>query len=392
LDDIPGAQRMTSDNLPYRLRLPGPTAVPERVRLAMARPVVNHRGPEFAACLDDITRALQPIMGTSNAPLLFAASGTGMMEASLFNVLVPDDRLLVISNGQFAERFTAIANALGYPTDAIEVPWGSAVDPALLEKRLAAASYRAVVAVHNESSTGAVADLAAIGKIVRETPALLVVDAISSLGGIDMRQDEWGVDVLIAASQKALMCPPGIGIASISPKAWQVIDGDRAKPRFYWDFRRARDSAAKTQTAFTPAVTLAEGLRESLRMISEEGVGAVLARHHRLSGALKQGAATLGLTEFPTAPIKSNTVAVFNVPERADGGTIVKHLYQRYRTVIAGARNRLDGKVIRFGTMGYLGEADILLDLFYLERTLDDLGVPVKHGAALAAAAEALKA
>lgn len=383
---------MTPDNFPYRLRLPGPTAVPERVRLAMARPVVNHRGPEFAACLDDITRALQPIMGTSNTPLLFAASGTGMMEASLVNILVPDDKLLVISNGQFAERFTAIANALGYPTDAIEVPWGSAVDPALLEKRLAAASYRAVVAVHNESSTGAVADLATIGKIVRETPALLVVDSISSLGGIDMRQDEWGIDVLIAASQKALMCPPGIGIACTSPKAWRVIDSDRARPRFYWDFRRARDSAAKSQTTFTPAVTLAEGLRESLRMIAEEGVDAVLARHRRLSGALKQGAATLGLTEFPTAPIKSNTVAVFNVPEGVNGGTIVKHLYQRYRTVIAGARNRLDGKVIRFGTMGYLGEADILADLLYLERTLDDLGLPVKQGAAVAAAAEALKA
>jgi len=383
---------MKTEVLPYRLRLPGPTTVPERVRLAMARPVANHRGPEFAACLDDIARGLQPIMGTSNTPLLFAASGTGMMEASLANILAPDESVLIISNGQFAERFTAIATALGHQADTIEVAWGMAVNPALLKQRLAATNYRAVVAVHNESSTGVVADLAAIGRIVRESPALLIVDSISGLGGIEMRQDEWGIDVLLSASQKALMCPPGLGIASISAKAWQAIDRDAVRPGFYWSFRRARDAAAKHQTAYTPALTLAEGLREALRMISEEGLEAVHTRHRRLSGALKQGAAAIGLTEFPTAPITSNTVAVFNAPEGADGGTIVKHLYRRYRTVIAGARNRLDGKVIRFGTMGYLSEADILTDLLYLERTLADLGLPVRQGAAVAAAAEHLNA
>ena len=379
---------MSTNTMPYRLRLPGPTTVPERVRLALATPVVNHRGPEFAAILAETSALLQQVLGTKNDILLFACSGTGMMEASLANVLAPGDKLLVVANGQFAERFVTIARALGHEADTIDVPWGEAVCRDALATRLAGGDYRAVVAVHNESSTGTVANLAEIGAVVRKTPALLVVDSVSGLAGIEMKQDAWGVDVLIGASQKALMCPPGVGLASVSAKAWKVVDQDAGRPRFYWDFRKARDAAAQGQSAFTPAVSLVAGLREALRMIFEEGLPEVLARHRRLADGLRAGGKALGLTLFPRSPLVSDTVTVFDVPDGVEGSAIVRHLYERYGTVIAGARNRLAGKVIRFGTMGYLSEADIVTDLLHLERTLEDLGLSVERGAGMAAAVE----
>ncbi|NKB60445.1 MAG: aminotransferase class V-fold PLP-dependent enzyme [Alphaproteobacteria bacterium] len=373
---------------PYRLRLPGPTTVPERVRNALAKPVVNHRGPEFGAVVKEIESHLRKIMGTANPVLLFAASGTGVMEASLANTLGTGDRALFLSNGQFAERFAAIAKGLNLQADSLEVPWGKSVNPALLAARLAETDYQAVIAIHNESSTGAVADLEAIGAVVRGTPAVLIVDSVSGLGGIDMQQDRWGVDILLSASQKALMCPPGLGLISVSEKAWKIIDGNAPRARFYWDFRKARDNAVDGQTAFTPAVSLGFGLCEALRMIDEEGLPNVLARHERLAAALQAGGAALGLPVFTKSPIRSNTVTVLQLPEGKDAGSIVRHLYENYGTVIAGARNKLDGTVIRFGTMGYVDDADIILDLMYLERTLLDLGWPVVKGAALAAANE----
>ncbi len=377
-------------NKPYRLRLPGPTTVPERVRNALAMPIFNHRGPEFGAIVKEIESRLQVIIGTTNHVLLFAASGTGMMEASLANTLGTGDKALFVANGQFADRFAAVATGIGLDADILDVPWGAAVDPVVLSARLAQADYRAVIVVHNESSTGVVADLEAIGAIVRDTPALLIVDSVSGLGGIEMQQDRWGVDVLVSASQKALMCPPGLGLVSVSEKAWKIIDGPGPRARFYWDFRKARDNAVDGQTAFTPAVSLAGGLCEALRMIDEEGLPNVLARHARLAAALQAGGGALGLPIFTRSPIRSNTVTVFEVPEWGDGGAIVRHLYERYGTVIAGARNKLRGKVIRFGTMGHIDESDIILDLMHLERTLEDLGCPMERGAAIVAASKAL--
>ena len=383
---------MSSKTFPYRLRLPGPTAIPERVRMALATPAVNHRGPEFAAVLGEITPRLQQLMGTSNDVLLLATSGTGVMEAGLANALSPGDKALIVNSGQFGERFLSIAAALGVAADTIDVPWGEAVEAAALARRLEGADYRAVVAVHNESSTGAVADLAAIGRAVAKTPALLVVDSVSGLGGIAMKQDAWGVDILVSASQKALMCPPGIGLMSVSPKAWQVIGKASGLPRFYWDLRKARDAAATGQTAFTPPLSITYGLQEALEMIFEEGPEAVLARHRRLADAMRHGGAALGLPLFTRSPIVSDTVAALTVPEGLDGTAIVRHMYERYNTVIAGSRNRLSGKVIRIGTMGHVGEADILLDLLYLERTLTALGQKVTAGAAVAAAEVRLQA
>ena len=374
----------------YRVRLPGPTAVPQRVADAIALPVVNHRGPEFHAAYEEIQRLARPLFGTTGEILVMAASGTGAMEAALVNVAAPRERVLVVVHGQFGERFCQIATAMGLSVDRLDVEWGAAPDPDVVAKRLAAEKYRAVFVTHNESSTGAVADLAAIGAAVRRHDALLVVDAVSSLGGLEIRQDEWGIDVLVTASQKALMCPPGLGLAAVSEKAWAVVQREDRCGRFFWDFRRAKTNAEKNETAFTPPVTLIWGLREALKMIDAEGVANVLARHRRLAAALRAGCEALGLKVYTRPGAISDTVTVLHAPAGIEGGAIVRHLYQHHGTVIAGARNALAGKVIRIGTMGHVDEGDILTDLLHLEATLRYLDRPVKEGGGVAAAAAVL--
>jgi aspartate aminotransferase-like enzyme len=300
--------------------------------------------------------------------------------------VAPGERLLIVQNGQWGERFAAIAKSMGAVVDAIEVPWGENVDPAVLEARLKAHAYRALIMVHNESSTGVAGDLATAGRLVRNLPTLLVADTVSGLGGMELRQDEWGVDILVSGSQKALMCPPGLGLVSASEKAWKVIERDSGMPRFYFDLRRARDAYDKGESTFTPAVSLVQGLDVALDMINEEGLANVLERYRRLARGLKAGAAALGLENFARAPLQSNTVAAFHVPEGIEGGQIVRRMYEKHRTVIAGARNRLAGKMIRIGTMGTIGEGDILTDLLHLEDVLAELGAPIKKGAGVAAA------
>ena len=374
----------------YRLRLPGPAAVPERVRAALALPVLNHRGPEFHAVLAETATGLRRIFGTRRDVLLFGSSGTGAMEAALANVLGAGDDVLVVVAGQFGERFAAIAEGMGARVDRMEIPWGEAPEPAAVATKLRARDYRAVVCVHNESSTGVVADLAGIGAAVRAMPCLLVVDSVSGVGGVDMRMDEWGVDVLVAASQKALMCPPGLAFAAVSEKAERIVDAAGGVPRFFFDFRRMKASLAKGETPFTPPVSLVLGLREALAMIEEEGLPAVLERHRRLSAALRTGCEALGLPMFPTAAMLSPTVTAARVPAGLDGSAIVRHMHARYRTVIAGQRTRLSGRVIRFGTMGWVDAGDILTDLHHLECTLRDLGHAPPAGAGVAAAARML--
>ena len=375
----------------YRLRLPGPTEVPERVRQATARLAVNHRGPEFRATLARAEELLQPVLGTKNRILFFASSGTGVMEAALVNIAGPGARLLVVAHGQFGERFATIANAMGIDVDTLDVEWGTGVDSAAVEVRLREREYRAVIVVHNESSTGMVSDLAALGALLRDRPTLLVADSVSGLGGVAMRQDEWGVDIVVSASQKALMCPPGLALASVSPKAWAVVNRDDRMPVFYWDFRRALASAEKGETTFTPALGIVAGLAEALEMIHEEGLHAVLIRHARLSGALRAGGAALGLRDFSQGPGRSSTVVVFRAPEGIDGTAIVRELYALHRTVVAGARNRLSGRVVRIGTMGAFDEGTILTDLAHLEDVLPRLGVPVRPGSGLTAARASLE-
>jgi aspartate aminotransferase-like enzyme len=361
----------------YRLRLPGPTAVPERIRQATALPILNHRGPEFKALLAECQQRLKPIFGTAHNVLIFAGSGTAMMEAALANILSPGEPVLVVVAGQFGERFVSIATALGASVDTIAAEWGRTLDARRVEERLKHRDYRAVVMVHNESSTGVAYNVAEIGALLKDSPTLLVVDSVSGLAGIEMKMDDWGADIVVSASQKSLMCAPGIGLAALSAKAWKVIDRDGRVPSFFADFRRAKASLDKGETPFTPPVTLIYGLLEALRMIDEEGLANVLERHRRLAAALRAGVQALGLELYNQQNISSSTVVAMKVPQGLEGGTIVQHLRERYRTVIAGARHPSQtGKVIRIGTMGMISEADIITDLRHLEATLKDLGRP----------------
>jgi aspartate aminotransferase-like enzyme len=372
----------------YRLRIPGPCAVPERVRAALARPVVSHRGPEFRSLMHEVTALLRDVFVTRDDVFLIGASGTAAMEASLANILSPGDRLLIVVNGQFGDRFVAIAKSTGAQIDELSVPWGEVADPAAVAERAKAARYRAVVCVHNETSTGAVTDIAAIGAALRDSDTLLVVDAVSSLGGMPLPMDEWGIDIAIAASQKALMCPPGLAPVAVSRKAMRVAEQASAVPRFFFDFRRMKASLDKDETPFTPPVSLIFGLREALTMMHQEGLANVLSRHARLSAALQAGCVALGLPMFQKARPLSTTTTVAVVPDGLDGGDIVRHMRTRYGTVIASQRTKLDGRVIRFGTMGALTEGDILTDLLHLECTLRDLGCAPEPGAGVAAAAQ----
>ncbi len=383
---------MASVSIPadYRLRLPGPTEVPDRVRNAMTLPVVSHRGPEFRAILGDTTAMLRNVFGAKGDIFTLGCSGTGGMEAALANVLTPGDAILVVVCGQFGERFVSIAEGMGAAVDRVEVPWGQVPDPAAVAQRIKTRAYRAVVCVHNESSTGVVTDIAAIGKLLAGTETLLIVDSVSGAGGIDLRMDEWGVDILVVASQKALMCPPGLALIAVSDKAMRVIEAATAVPRFYFDLRKAKASLLKGETAFTPPVPLIAALREALTMMHEEGLPAVLIRHRRVSAALQAGCVALGLPMLPPPKAQSATVTVALVPEGLEGGAIVRHMYSRFHTVIAGQRTKLQGRVIRFGTMGAIGPDDILTDLQQLEAILRDLGHSVIAGAGTKAAEAAL--
>jgi aspartate aminotransferase-like enzyme len=386
----PSATARVAIPVDYRLRLPGPATVPERVRAALALPVVSHRGPEFRAIFAEAMAMLRIVLGTKREIFLLGASGTGGMEAALANILTPGDAVLVVVCGQFGERFVQIAEIMGANVDRIDVDWGDAPDLSAISRRITDRNYRAVVCVHNESSTGVVTDVAAIGAMLRDTPTLLVVDSVSGVGGIDMRMDQWGIDVLVAASQKALMCPPGLAFLAVSEKAMPMIQKESTVPRFYFDLRKANASLQKGETVFTPPVSLVFALHEALTMIHEEGLPAVLTRHRGLSSALQAGCVALGLPMFPVARPLSATVTVARVPEGLDGATIVRHMHSRYRTVIAGQRTKLSGRVIRIGTMGAIGADDILTDLHHLEETLRDLGHPAPAGAGVRAATSAL--
>ena len=370
--------------------MPGPAAIPERVRATFALPVLSHRGPEFRAILEEVTGALRAVLGTSHHVFLLGASGTGGMEAALVNVLSTGDAVLVVENGQFGERFSSIAEGLPVALDRLQIPWGEVPDAAMIAARVKAKHYRAVVVIHNESATGVVADLAAIGAVLRDTETLLVVDSVSGIGGVEMRMDEWGADVVVTASQKSLMCPPGLAIAAVSEKAMNVVDAAHGIPRFFFDFRRAKASLDKGETPFTPPVPLILGMREALAMINEEGLAAVLARHARLASALRAGFEALGFPMFPAGRPFSPTVTVGIVPDGLDGSAIVRHMYASYRTVIAGQRTKLRNRVIRIGTMGFVGPEDILADLHYLECTLRDLGRAPAPGVGVQAAAAVL--
>ncbi len=373
----------------FRLLAPGPTPVPPEVLLAMAEPVIHHRTPEFEALFAETRRRLQWLFQTDQDVLILAASGTGAMEGAVVNACSPGDRVLVIRGGKFGERWAEICQAYGLTVIPLEIPYGQAVDPAdvavLLrhDPRIAA-----VFATHSETSTGVLHDLEALAAIVKQTPALLVVDAITSLGVVDLPMDAWGVDVVVGASQKALMLPPGLAFAALSERAWAAAERARL-PRYYLNFLTERRTQAKNQAAWTPAISLVAGLKAALGLLQAEGLPAIFARHERLARATRAGVTALGLTLFAEQP--SPAVTAVKAPDGIDGEAIVRTLRDRHGISIAGGQGSMAGKIFRIATLGYADPYDVLTGIAALEFTLAELGYPVRLGDGLRAAQEVLQ-
>ncbi len=379
--------------IPYRLRLPGPTVVPERVLRAMAQPVEAHRGPAFLDRFRYSLDSLKAIVGRAGSrPFIFASSGVGAMEAGVVNALAPGETALICDNGQWAQVFKRLVEGLGAKAEMVTSPWGQGIDLAAVEARLRRGGVSAVFAVHSESSTGVLADLPALGAIVAPTDALLVVDSVSGAGGAVLDSDGWGIDILVTASQKCLMSPPGLGIASISDKGWVRIQQPDRGPRGYFDFRRFRPQAEAGEPTYTAPVAMVNALHQALTMIDEEGLENAIARHRRLNEALRAGALVLGFTPFHSAP-PTPTVVVLNTPAGVNAEALIDHMARTFNTVIAGTYTEaLKARMIRIGTMGCCSDGDVLADLGYLARALGALGHKADGEAALAAAQRVLSA
>ena len=370
------------------LLAPGPTPIPPEVLQAMALPIIHHRTPEFEALFADVRRDLRLVFQCRNEVLMFAASGTGAMEGAVVNTLSPGDQVVVIRGGKFGERWAEICEAYGVRVLPVDVPYGKSVDPGTVADVLKREpGVRAVFATHSETSTGAVHDVQALAAIVGATDALLVVDAISSLGVMDLPMDAWGVDIVVAGSQKGLMLPPGLAFAALSDKAWARVPESRL-PKYYFNFTSERKAIEKNQSAYTPAVSLVVGLREALRLILAEGLPNVFARHDRLARATRAGVQVLGLELFAEHPGCACTAV--KAPAGIESGAIVKG-YRKRGITIAGGQGSMKGKIFRIAHMGYADNSDVLIALGTLELVLAELGYPVKLGEGVRAAQQILQ-
>jgi aspartate aminotransferase-like enzyme len=363
----------------------GPTPVPERVLLAMARPMLYHRAPAFTECLREVQDSLRWLMQTKQLPLVISGSGTAGMDAAVSNFLRAGDKVIVVRGGKFGERWGRICQAYGIECVFVDVEWGKGVDPKAVAAALDAnPGVRAVYATASETSTATKHDVEAIARVTSgREDVLLCVDAITAVGVFEVPVDQWGIDVTVVGSQKALMLPPGLAIVVASDKAWKAQE--RANlPRFYLDLVRERKSQDKGETAFTPAVSLVVGLREALRMLKEETLPGVWNRHERLAKATRAAAGGIGLELFSSSP--TNAVTAYRVPTGLDGAAIIKQMRTRYGITIAGGQDHLKGKILRIAHIGYISEFDIITAISGLEMTLSDLGYVIRPGSGVAAA------
>ncbi len=369
------------------LLTPGPTPLPPQVREAAARPIIHHRTPQFQAVIKEVSEGLKYIFQTQNDVYMLASSGTGAMEAAVANLLSPADAALCIQGGKFGERWTELCKAYAVAPEIIDVEWGKAVDPAEVAKRLKAnPKIKAVFATLCETSTGVVNNIEELGKVVKDTAAVLVVDAISGLGAIDLKTDAWSCDVVVSGSQKGLMLPPGLGFISVSAKALKLVEASKS-PRYYFDLRKSKKALEKTDTPFTPAITLIIALNEALKMMKQDGLENIFSRHRKMADAARAAMKALGLSLFaPTAA--SDVVTAVNVPQGLDGEKLVKTMRDNYGVTIAGGQDELKGKVFRIAHMGFIEEFDIIAGISCLEKVLAGMGYAFIMGQGVKAAEE----
>lgn len=369
------------------LLTPGPTPLPPQVCEALAKPIIHHRTPQFQAILKEAVEGLKYVFQTKNDVYIFSSSGTGAMEAAVANLLSPGDAAITVEGGKFGERWTELCQAYGIKTEIIRVEWGKAVSAEQIRSQLTRRrpQVKAVFVTLCETSTGVTNDIKAIAEVVKNTDAVLVVDAISGLGVIDLKTDEWAVDVAVAGSQKGLMLPPGLGFISVSQKAWTLINESKS-PRYYFDLRSAKKAWGQTDTPFTTSVSLVVALNAALKMLKEEGLENVFSRCKKMADSVRAAAKALGLKLFADEPCASDAITAVCVPSGIDGEKLVKTMRDTYGVAIAGGQAELKGKTFRIATMGYLNEFDIILALSCLEKALHQMGHKLELGAGVKAA------
>ena len=369
------------------LQIPGPTNVPDRILRAMDRPVPDHRGPEFPQLVSSVVIGLKPIFQTSRGEIiLYPASGTGGWEASIVNTLSPGDRVLAFDVGHFSHLYADCARRFGVIVDEVDLPWEQGVPAEVVHERLShdpSHTYKAVLVVHNETSTGVTSDIRAIREVIDAArhPALLLVDVVSSLASIDFRFDEWKVDVALTGTQKGLMLPPGMAVLCASPRA--IAWGDHVtSPRYFFDWRPVLEEMRKGYFPYTPATLMLYGLQEALRMLREEGLSNVFARHQRLAEGVRRAVRAWGLEILCRNPKEySNTLTAVVMPDGLDAEAVLRAAEQRLHLSLGTGLGRLKGKVFRIGHLGALNELEVLATVAGVEMALAMAGVRLPLGA-----------
>ena len=374
------------------LMIPGPTPVPEQVLLAMAKHPIGHRTADFSNIIAEVTQGLKWLHQTSSDVLILTASGTGAMEAGIINFLSPGDRVLVGSNGKFGERWAEVCEAYGLTVDRITAEWGKALDPEAFRQQLEAdrdRTIKGVIVTHSETSTGVLNDLETINRHVKAHGALIMVDAVTSLGAAHLPMDEWGLDVVASGSQKGYMLPPGLGFVAVSPKAWEAYSQAKL-PKFYLDLGKYRKNAAKNSHPFTPPVNMFFGLQVALKMMQAEGLENIFARHQRHMRATRAAAKALSMPLFAADAASSPAITAI-APTGVEAEQIRSLLRKRFDIAMAGGQDHLKGKIFRIGHLGFVSDRDILTAIGALEAVLQELGYEnFTPGAGIAAAAQAI--
>jgi serine---pyruvate transaminase len=356
----------------YYLITPGPTPVPPEVASAGALPVLHHRTHEFGTLFDRVLDGLKYVYQTKGDVLLLTSSGTGAMESAVANTLSPGDKAIVATSGSFGDRWGKIGKAFGAEMILVKEDWGKPVQPQKVKDALKAnPGAKAVFMTHTETSTGTVNDLKTLGAIVAETSAISVVDAISGLGGEELRTDDWKLDIVVSGSQKGLMTAPGLAFASVSAKAWKTVEACK-NARFYFDYRTIKKSIPDKETPFTPAVALVASLDAAIKMIRQDGIEATWATPPRLAKAAQAGMKALGLPLFSSSPCAVLTAG--SLPANVDGVKLVNWLRDEHGVSVAGGQEHLKGKIVRLAHMGFMDQFDLIIGLTALEWALKKFG------------------
>jgi serine---pyruvate transaminase len=367
---------------------PGPTPVPPQVLAALAEPVLHHRAPDFREVYARVLGRLKEVHRSESDVLLLTCSGTGAFESAIVNLCSPGERVLAVSAGSFGERWASMARAYGCEVEELRYDWGETPTPEDLRAKLAQIEpVTLVFLVHSETSTGVVADIQALASVAKNAGALVVVDAVSSLGAVALEQDEWGLDVVVAGAQKALMTPPGLATASVSAAAWEQV-ARATLPSFYFDWERTRKAQEKLDSPFTPAVSLIVALDVALGLLLEDGLESAFERHIRLGRACRAGIKAMGLELFSPDEDRAAVVTAARMPEGIDSSELTLALRERHGVTIAGGQGPLKEQIFRIGHIGWYDEFDIATALNAVELVLHELGAPIERGAAASRALE----